>query len=354
MDMSYILSLPCRFCRRSTGLSLAINGQRLVRREDAMAMKASDVVELGRTGLRLSRLGLGTGPLGGALAPVSEDDAAGTVDRAWNLGLRWFDTAPFYGAGLAERRLGRALRGRPRGEYVLATKVGRLLVPGDDVDPMWTERSGLQPVFDYSYEATRRSLLESLDRLGLDRVDILHIHDPDAHYREAIEGAYPALVDLRAEGRIRAVSVGMNQSAMLADFALAGDFDCFLLAGRYTLLDQSGLADLLPVCAERGIPVIAGAVLGFGLLTGSTSASAAWADPTTLERIKAIRRICDRHGVPITAAALQFPLSHPAVCSVLVGARSADELEKDVELFESEIPEAFWEELRDVGLLRGP
>jgi D-threo-aldose 1-dehydrogenase len=318
-------------------------------------VRAGQVVELGSTGLGVTRLGLGTGPLGGAIAPVGTDAAIGTVDRAWELGLRWFDTAPFYGAGLAEMRLGRALRSRPRGEYVLATKVGRLLVPGDDeARGFWAESSGLRSVFDYSYQATRLSLAESLDRLGLDRVDVLHIHDADAHYREAIEGAYPALADLRAEGRVRAISAGMNRSATLADFARAGDFDCFLLAGRYTLLDQSGLADLLPLCTQRGIPVIAGAVLAFGLLAEPASGNGVEvpsADARTRARVAAIREVCARHEIPIAAVALQFPLGHPAVRTVLVGARSPDELEQDVALFELQIPGAFWADLRRAGLL---
>jgi D-threo-aldose 1-dehydrogenase len=312
-------------------------------------------VELGRTGLRVTRLGLGTGPLGGALASVGDDMAVDTVNRGWELGLRWFDTAPFYGSGLAEMRLGRALRSRPREEYVLATKVGRLLVPGEDAGGrFWVESSGLRPVFDYSYEATRRSLAESLDRLGLDRVDVLHIHDANEHYREAIEGCYPALADLRAEGAIRAVSVGMNESAMLVDFARAGDFDCFLLAGRYTLLDQSGLADLLPLCAEQGIAVIAGAVLAFGVIGDPDPAGGVRVpsgDPQVRAKVAAIREVCDRHDIPIAAAALQFPLGHPAVRTVLVGARSAEELERDLALFELEIPGGFWADLRRAGLL---
>jgi aryl-alcohol dehydrogenase-like predicted oxidoreductase len=318
-------------------------------------VRATEVVELGRTGLRVTRLGLGTGPLGGALAPVGDHAAIGTVDRAWQLGLRWFDTAPFYGSGLAEIRLGRALRSRPREEYVLATKVGRLLVPDGDEGPgLWAERSGMTSVFDYSSEATRSSLTASLDRLGLERVDVLHIHDAAGHYREAIEGAYPALADLRSEGLVRAIGVGMNQSAMLADFARAGDFDCFLLAGRYNLLDQSGLADLLPLCMERGIPVIAGAVLAFGLLADPTPGGGVEgppADARTRAKVQAIREVCARYEVPIGAAALQFPLGHPAVRTVLVGARSAGEIEQDVALFELEIPGALWVDLRRASLL---
>jgi D-threo-aldose 1-dehydrogenase len=226
--------------------------------------------------------------------------------------------------------------------------------PGDDDQGVWAESSGLRSVFNYSYEATRRSLAESLQRLGLDRVDILHIHDPNAHYCEAIEGAFPALADLRAEGVIHAVSVGMNQSAMLADFTRAGDFDCFLLAGQYTLLGQSALTGFLPLCVERDTPVIAGAVLALGLLADPASGGGVEGPPGEAEaraKATAIREVCDRHGVPIAAAALQFPLGHPAVKTVLVGARSVAEIEQDVALFKTEIPRAFWADLRYTGLL---
>lgn len=326
------------------------------RREGAHRSRAVEAVPLGRTALRVSRLGLGTAPLGGLFTAVGDATAVDTVERAWELGLRWFDTAPLYGSGLAETRLGAALRGKPRNDYVLATKVGRRLVPGGgEGQEFWGESSpGLGPVFDYSYEGTRRSLEESLHRLGVDRVDALHIHDPDAFYREALDGAYRALADLRADGVIGAVSAGMNQSAMLADFARDADFDCFLLAGRYTLLDQSGLTDLLPLCVERGIAVIAGGVFNSGLLADPAPGARfdyLPADDGTLARALAIRQVCERHGVPIAAAALQFPLGHPAVASVVVGARTPQEIATDVALFDLEIPPDLWTDLKRRDLL---
>lgn len=318
-------------------------------------MRATDRVPLGRTSLQLTRLGLGTAPLGGLYTAVGDERAVATVDRAWELGLRWFDTAPLYGSGLAERRLGAALRERPRNDFVLATKVGRLLVPGGrDRQEFWGESSGLDPVFDFSYDATLRSIADSLDRLGLARVDVLHIHDPDEHPQEALEGTYRALADLRRDGVIGAVSAGMNQSAVLTEFARAADFDCFLLAGRYTLLDQSGLADLLPVCAERGIAVIAGGVFNSGLLADPRPGAAydyAPADAAHLAKALALQDVCERHGVPLAAAALQFPLGHPAVATVVVGARSPEEIAANVALFEHDIPAGLWADLKSAGLL---
>ena len=321
-------------------------------------MRATEQVPLGRTPLRVTRLGLGTAPLGGLFAAVGDDQARGAVERAWDLGLRWFDTAPLYGSGLSEQRLGAALRPHARDEYVLATKVGRLLRPSGSGRPggqdFWGEGTGLDPVFDFSATATRRSLEESLERLGLGRVDVLHVHDPDEHHREAVEGALPELVRMRAEGTIGAVSAGMNQAPLLAALVREADLDCVLLAGRYTLLDQSGLGELLPACVERGVAVLAGGVFNSGLLADPRPGARFDYRPTdaaTLARALALQEVCARHGVPLAAAALQFPLGHPAVATVVVGARSAQEVATNVELFELEIPGALWADLRRAGLL---
>jgi aryl-alcohol dehydrogenase-like predicted oxidoreductase len=318
-------------------------------------VSAAERVPLGRTGLQVTSLGLGTAPLGGLYAAVGDEQAVATVDRAWELGLRWFDTAPLYGSGLAERRLGRALRGRARDDYVLATKVGRLLVPGgEDGQEIWGEPGDLAPMFDFSAPAVRRSLAESLDRLRLDRVDVLHVHDPDAHAAQALAGALPELLRLRAEGSIGAVGIGMNQAPLLAELVRAADVDCVLLAGRYTLLDQSGLGELLPLCAERGVAVVAGGVFNSGLLADPRPGARfdyLPADADLLARALALREACDRHGVPLAAAALQFPLGHPAVATVVAGARSPEEIAADVELFDLEIPGALWADLKRRGLL---
>jgi D-threo-aldose 1-dehydrogenase len=303
--------------------------------------------------LELGRVGLGTAPIGGLYEAVAEETAVATVARALERGLRLVDTAPFYGLGLSERRVGSVLAGRARDEYVLATKVGRLLRPAEHSDDrrLWPATESLASVFDYSFEGVLRSVDESLERLGLDRVDILHIHDADDHVEPALSGAYPALDRLRSEGAIAAVGAGLNRVEPLLRFAREADFDCFLIAGRYTLLDQSALAELLPLCRERGIAVILGGVLNSGLLAGGETFDYRPAPPEWRERARALREVCDRHGVPLPAAALQFPLAHPAVTTVLVGARSPAELDEDLDLLALPIPADLWSELRAEGLL---
>jgi aryl-alcohol dehydrogenase-like predicted oxidoreductase len=323
-------------------------------------MDATATVQLGRSDLRVTRLGIGLAPVGGLYKPVGDEQGVATVDRAWERGLRLFDTAPLYGYGLSERRTGLALAKQPRAEYVLATKVGRLLEPGGaDTQEIWPEAgsTGVAPRFDFSYDAVRTSLESSLERLGLDRVDVLHIHDPDDHFEEALAGTYRALADLRRAGIIGAISAGMNQAPMLTRFVEeAGEpgFDCFMLAGRYTLLDQSGLDKLLPLCAERGIGVMAAGVYNSGLLGNPSPRShydyAAPPEPL-LERALAIKDVCEKHGVPLRAAAIQFATGHPAVTTVVIGARSPQQLDDNVAMFEHPIPHALWDELKSTGLL---
>lgn len=325
-------------------------------------MNPAERVPLGGTRLALTRLGLGTAPLGGLFAPVTDADARRTVEQAYTFGLRVFDTAPLYGHGLAEERLGRALREKPRHEFVLATKVGRLLRAGAPPEPgqyhegqaFYKVQSPLNPVFDFTYDGVMRSAEESLRRLGLDRLDILHIHDPDQHYEEALRGAYPALDRLRQDGTIGAVGVGMNQPEMLVRFAREAHFDCFLVAGRYTLLDQTARRELLPLCLERRIAIIAGGVYNSGILA-DPRAGATFdyipAGPQVIARAQRLQAVCRDYGVPLKAAALQFPLGHPAVVSVLIGCRSPAELEENVRLFRTEIPAELWAQLRRDGLL---
>jgi D-threo-aldose 1-dehydrogenase len=272
------------------------------------------------------------------------------IEAAWNAGLRYFDTAPLYGVGLSERRLGAVLRTKPRTEFVVSTKVGRLLVAGAPPEPgqAWKGTPPLNPVFDFSYDATMRSVEESLERLGLDHVDVLLIHDPDDHYEEALNGAYRALDRMRSEGTARAIGAGMNQAEMLARFAREADFDCFLLAGRYTLLDRTGANELLPLCAERGIAVIAGGVFNSGILAESGSTrhyNYETAPQEVVARARQITATCERYGVDVKAAALQFPLRHRAVVSVLTGCRTAAEVEENVRLFKAPIPDALWRDL---------
>jgi D-threo-aldose 1-dehydrogenase len=308
-------------------------------------------VGLGRSGLTVTRLGLGCAPIGGLYERVSDTDARAVVDRAWERGVRLFDTAPLYGSGLSERRLGFALQERPRDELVVSTKVGRLLRAGGKADAQFEGAPAFEPIFDFSYDGVLRSLDESLERLGLDRVDLVHIHDPDDHFEEARVGAYPALERLRDEGVVRAIGVGMNQSELLARFARETDVDSLLLAGRYTLLDTRGLDELLPLCLERGIAVIAGGVFNSGVLVGGVRYDYTPAPPEVLARVRRLADVCGRWDVPLPAAAVQFPLGHPAIACVLVGCRSAAELEEDVALFELDLPAGLWEELRAENLL---
>jgi len=319
-------------------------------------------VRLGKTPLEVTRVGLGTAALGGLYAAVDEDQAVATVRRAYDAGVRFFDTAPLYGHGLAERRLGLALRELPRDEVVVATKVGRLLRADAPPDrsrlsggfDRWPGAPAVIPVFDFSYDGVLRSVEESLDRLGLDRVDVLHIHDPDEYADAALGEAYRALDRLRSEGTVPAVGAGMNQAEMLVRFAREADFDCFLLAGRYTLLDQTALRELLPLCLERGIAIILGGVYNSGILAdpgpGATFDYApARAGP--VERARRLEAVCRRHGAELKAAALQFPLAHPAVTSLLVGARSPEELDEDLALLKAPLAPELWDDLRRERLL---
>lgn len=345
------------------------------------------MAEIGRTGLMVSRLGLGGAPLAGLYTGVTEEQAARVVNAYLDHGPGFIDTAPLYGSGVSETRLGAALservrvrsgdardgnarvgdgreglasgarNGNGRNAFVLATKVGRLLVsdPSRDQDVWSDDLPPIGPVFDYSYDGTLRSLDESLKRLGLDRVDILHIHDPDNHYEEAMKGSYRALVRLREEGVIRAVGVGMNQAKMLARFAEEGDFDCFLCAGRYTLVDHTALKRLLPLCEERDISIIVGGPYNSGILAQGAVKEATFdyrkAPAQIMDRVRRIEAVCARHGTPLKAAALQFPLAHPAVAAVIPGARSPGEVDENVQMAGFEIPSGFWAELREEGLI---
>jgi D-threo-aldose 1-dehydrogenase len=282
-------------------------------------------------------IGLGTAPIGGLYAPVDDETAWATLDRAWELGIRTFDTAPLYGSGLAERRLGVFLQDKRRDAFVLSTKVGRLLRP---------DAAGWEGAyFDFSFDGALRSLAESLDRLGLDRVDVALVHDPDDHYEEARHGAFRALTRLRDEGAVRAVGVGMNQTPLLARFAREADPDCFLVAGRYTLLDRSAPEELLPLCQERGIDVIAAGVFNSGVLAGGSTFDYRTASTDIVARVDWLRETCARYGVPLAAAAVQYPLRHPAVKTVVVGCRTPAEVEEDLGLSVVDIPDALWEEI---------
>ena len=325
-------------------------------------MTTLPTVPLGGSGLHVTRLMFGGAPIAGLFAPVAEDRALATLRAAWAAGIRAFDTAPHYGAGLSERRLGAFLATRPRNEYLLCTKVGRLLVPatvdaadGDaDGAGIFREAPGLARVRDYSRDGVRVSLEGSLERLGLDRIDIALIHDPDDHSQEALECAYPALAELRSQGVLGAVGVGMNQATMLEWFLPRADLDCVLVAGRYTLLDQQAAVALFPECLRRGVAVLAGGVFNSGVLADPVPGARydyQAAPPGILDRAQRIRAVCARHGIPIGAAALQFTLRHPAVTAAVVGARSPGEITDDAGYLAAAVPGTLFDELTAEGLI---
>jgi len=318
---------------------------------------------------RISRMGLGGAPLGNLYAPIPEDVAIGTIERAWQLGVRFFDTAPLYGLGLSEHRMGEVLRQKPRDEFVLATKVGRLLDPRPDAPREQHKFFGTLPFvqrYDYGYDAAMRSIEDSLQRLGLARIDIVFIHDcaPDTHgdaapamFKAAMEGAYRALDKLRAEGTIAAVGLGVNGWEVCLEALKHGDFDGFLLAGRYTLADQSALPRLLPECVRRNAAIVLGGPYNSGILATGARPGAMFnyapAPPEMLRRVAAIEAVCERFAVPLRAAALQFPFGHQALAAVIPGARSPAEVEGNLALITHPIPPAFWAALASEGLL-GP
>lgn len=307
--------------------------------------------------LDVTSIGLGSAPLGGLFSPVSDADAEATVARAWSLGVRFFDTAPLYGFGLAERRLGAFLRQRKRESYVISTKVGRLLRAPDGgaaEDEHYKGTPRERPVFDFSHDGVLRSVEESLGRLGLDHVDVLLVHDPDDHYDEAVTGAFRALQRLRSEGTVKAIGAGMNQSEMPVRFAEAVPVDCFLLAGRYTLLDQGALDALFPVCAAKSIGILLGGIYNSGILANPhTSAKFNYqdADATLVARALELDELCRKHGTELKAAALQFCIAHPAVTVAVMGARNAAEVSDNIAMSEQAVPQAFWQELRAKNLV---
>jgi D-threo-aldose 1-dehydrogenase len=326
-------------------------------------------VPLGRTGLAVTRLGLGGASIGGLYRAIDDAAATAVVRHAWSIGIRSFDVAPLYGYGAAERRMGVALADRPRDAYALSTKVGRLvrradaIGPSDDVDRQrsdgrddgfYADVGDRRMVFDYSADGVRRSVLESLERLGLERIDILYVHDPDDHWAVAIDEAYPALERLRDEGLVRAIGAGMNQAAMLARFAAETDTDVFLLANRYTLLDQSALTELLPRCVARGIAVLVGGVMNSGILVDPRPDRPflyGRAPAEVVARAMRLAAVCDRHDVPLRDAAIQFPLAHPAVVGLIAGVRSVAHLDEYPAAMRRPIPVALWQELVAEGLL---
>jgi D-threo-aldose 1-dehydrogenase len=309
-------------------------------------------------GLAVTELGFGGASIGNLWRETSDEEATGAIEAAWDGGVRYFDTAPHYGLGLAERRLGHGLAGREGA--VVSTKVGRRLVDGPGTgtdDEGYAVPDTLVRVRDYSRDGVLRSLESSLERLGRDRVDLLLVHDPDEHYREALEGAFPALEELRAQGVIASYGAGMNQAEMLADFVRETDLDVVMLAGRYTLLEQGALDELLPECERRGVSVIAAGVFNSGVLARTRPrANATYnydpAPPGVIARVQRIADVLERHGTTLPVAAAQFALAHPAVATVCLGARSAAQVERNAALFDEPVADAAWAELVAEGLVR--
>ena len=306
-------------------------------------------------GPRLTEVGFGAAQFGNLNRETTDEASTEAVRAAWVTGIRYFDTAPHYGIGLSERRLGAALREFPRDEYVISSKVGRALVPTPERAGEQDEHGFVTPAlyrreWDFSRDGILRSVDESLTRLGLDHLDIAYLHDPDSHWQQASTEGIGALIELRDQGVVRAIGAGMNQSAMLADFVRECDVDVVMLAGRYTLLDRSAADDLLPLALERGVGVVAAAIYNSGLLSRAVVPDDAHYDyqpaPRELvERARAMAAVCERHGVTLPDAAVQFALRHPAVVSVVVGTRTAEQVVSSVQRYEAVIPDALWDEL---------
>jgi len=330
-------------------------------------MKPTERRPLGRTGKECTILGFGTSPIGNLFRAIPDGEAQAMLDLAWARGLRVFDTAPAYGNGLSERRCGQALRPYPRDEYLLSTKVGRLLKPSrEPVDGgRCVDIPPFRLVLDYGYDAAMRSVEDSLQRLGTSYLDIALIHDVDTpnfgpelqrlHFRTAMDGAYRALADLRDQGVVGAVGLGVNEWQVCEEALGHGDFDCFLLAGRYTLLEQDPVESFLPRCAARGVSLLIGGAYNGGILATGPGPDAKYnykpAPAAIQERVRRIQAVCDSHGISLPSAALQFPLGHPSVACVLLGTRYVPQLEANLQWFTADIPADLWDELKQEGLL---
>ncbi|RBP12216.1 D-threo-aldose 1-dehydrogenase [Roseiarcus fermentans] len=336
-----------------------------------MTPRPIGVRRLGRTDVSLSEFGLGTAPLGDLFAKVDDEEAAELIEIAWEGGARYFDTSPWYGRGQAEHRLGRALYRRRRDDYVLSTKIGRLLKrplkPGPFARGQWIGGLEFETVFDYGYDGVMRSFEDSLQRLGINRVDLLLVHDldgwshrnaaaVDAHFDQLIVSGWRALAELRDSGAIGGIGAGVNMSDAIPRFLDAFDIDFFLLAMRYTLLETDVLDDVFPRCAERGVGIVIGGGYNSGILATGAVPGAMYnyapASPDILDRVAKIDAVCKRHNVPIAAAALQFPLGHPIVASIVPGAIKVNQVERNLAAFRLSLPADLWAELKHEKLLR--
>jgi D-threo-aldose 1-dehydrogenase len=333
-------------------------------------MNISDDRPLGHSGLAVTCLGLGGAPLGDLYERIPEERALATLQAAYEHGIRLFDTAPLYGYGLSEHRFGHVLRQQPRDSYVLSTKVGRYLIPTAPAKidrGQWVGGLNMQPQYDYSYDGTMRALEQSFQRLGIERIDIALIHDVDVwthgseeafeqRFRQAVEGAYRALAELRAAGTVKAIGVGVNEIVPSRRFATETDIDAVMLAGRYTLLEQAPLDDLLPLLGRKGVGILLAGPFNSGILASGPIAGAKYnyrsAPPAILQKAESIQAVCARHNVPLAAAAIQFPLGHPVVAAIVPGAVRPEEVVTNIALMAKKIPAELWAELKHEGLLR--
>jgi D-threo-aldose 1-dehydrogenase len=315
--------------------------------------------QLGHSTVEVTELGFGGGPLGGLFAPLDDDTAAGALAAAWDGGIRYFDTSPHYGIGHSERRTGDLLRGKPRRDFTLSTKVGRLLVPQNPagrMDESFDVPATHRRAWDFSREGILRSVGDSLTRLGVDRIDVLFLHDAEEHFEAALRDGYPALAELRAQGVVGAIGAGMYHTAKLTRLVQETDIDVVMLSGRYTLLDHRALDDLLPACAQRGVSVLAASIFNSGLLATPRPAAGARFDyapvpPKVRRRAHRIADVCEAHGVTLPQVAMAFPLRHPVIAGIVVGMRSAEEARRNVESFQADVPAQVWADLRHEGLL---
>jgi len=314
---------------------------------------------LGRSAVEVTELGFGGGPLGGLFTPLDDDTAAAALAAAWDCGIRYFDTSPHYGIGQSERRIGSFLRGKPRAEFTLSTKVGRLLIPQEAagrMDESFQVPATHRRVWDFSRDGVLRSFEDSLARLDTDRIDVLFLHDAEDHFEAALRDGYPALAELRAQHAVGAIGAGMYDTAKLTRLVQETDVDVVMLAGRYTLLNHSAVDDLLPACAARGVSVLAVSVFNSGILATPRPAAGATFDyepaaPELLRRAHRIADVCEAYGVTLPQAAMAFPLLHPVVAGIVIGMRSAEEAQRNAEAFRAEVPAGLWADLRSEGLL---
>lgn len=306
------------------------------------------------------RVGLGGAPLGNLLGEVNDADAVAAINAAWDEGWRYFDTAPHYGLGLAEERLGAGLKGKPRDEFVLSSKVGRIIYSAEtkaEDDEGFAINSTLRRRWDFSRDGVLQSIEDSLRRIGTDRLDVVFVHDPDDHFDEAVATAFPTLIELRDQGVIGAIGSGMNQTAMLTRFVREVDIDAIMLAGRYSLIDPDGLDDVLPACVENDVQVVAVGIFNSGLLSQPRPAPGATfnyepAAGALVDKANQLADLCESHGTTLPAAALAFPLAHPAVAGIAVGCRTPDEVHTNAALARTTVPTALWSDLKSAGLLR--